>query len=129
MRGCWSKPSDRSGCHGKVNKTDFCTISLHLPNVTAEDLEKNMTCYTQNTDHLQLLQNIERTVLLQLHGEQTYPNTNIEIALQTFYSNDSTFIIKLCNLSMFPVQTTTLYPSTVTYKTETNNGKVYLPYM
>lgn len=129
MRGCWSKPLDRSGCHGKVNKTDFCTISLHLPNVTAEDLEKNMTCYTQNTDHLQLLQNIERTVLLQLHGEQTYPNTNIDIALQIFYSNDSTFIIKLCNLSMFPVQTTTLYPSTVTYKTETNNGKVYLPYM
>lgn len=129
MRGCWSKPSDRSVCYGTVNKMDLCTVSLHLPNVTAEDLDNNFTCYTQNTDHFQLLQNVERTVLLQLHGELTYPNTDIDIALQRFYSNDSTFIIKLCNYSVFPAQTTTLYPSTVTYKKETNNGKVYLPCM
>lgn len=125
MRGCWSKLSDRSGCYGtRVSKMDVCIVSLLLPNVTMEDLEKNLTCYTQNTDHLQLLQNIERTVLLQLHGEQTYPNTNIYNALQKFYSNDSRFIKKLCNFSVFADQTTTLYPSTVTYKTETNNGKV-----
>lgn len=60
---------------------DLCTVSLHLPNVTAEDLEKNLTCYTENTDHVQLLQNIQRTVLLQLHGEHTCPNTNNDIAL------------------------------------------------
>lgn len=51
---------------------DFCTISLHLPNVTAEDLGKNYTCYTQNTDHLELAQNIQQIVSLQLRGEQTY---------------------------------------------------------
>lgn len=129
VRGCWSKASDRLGCYGTVIKMDFCTVSLHLPNVTVEDLEKNLTCYTQYTDHFQLLQNIERTVLLQLHGEQTYPNTNIDIVLQKFYSNDSIFIIKLCNFTVFPAQTTTLYPSTVTYKTNANNGKVYLPYI
>ncbi|CAF97493.1 unnamed protein product [Tetraodon nigroviridis] len=68
---------------------DFCTISLQLPNVTAEFLEKNLTCYTQDTDHLELPQNIVRTVLLQLHA-----------------------------------QTTTLCPSTVTYKTDTKNASV-----
>lgn len=73
VRGCWSKPSDRSGCYGALSKMDFCTISLQLPNVTAEFLEKNLTCYTQDTDHLELPQNIVRTVLLQLHGEHTYP--------------------------------------------------------
>lgn len=74
VRGCWIKASDRSGCYGKV--LDFCTISLHLPNVTVEDLE-NYTCYTQNTDHVELAQNIQQTVLLQLRGEQTYMIINI----------------------------------------------------
>lgn len=129
VRGCWSKSSDRSGCSGTVSKMALCTVSLHLPNVTTEDLEKNLTCYTQNTDDFQLRQNIQQTVLLQLHGEQTYPNTNIDILLQIFYSNDSIFNIKLCNFSVFPAQTTTPYPSSVTLETETNNGKVYLPYM
>lgn len=55
---------------------DFCTISLHLPNVTVEDLE-NYTCYTQNTDHVELAQNIQQTVLLQLRGEQTYMIINV----------------------------------------------------
>lgn len=118
MRGCWSKPSDRSGCYGTVIKMDFCTVSLHLPNVTVEDLEKNLTCYTQNTDHLQLLQNMQRTVLLQLHGEQ---NNQIFIL---HYKKFTVFIIKLCNFTLFPAQTTNLYPSTVNYKTDTDNGKV-----
>lgn len=76
VRGCWIKASDRSGCYGKVTQMDVCTISLHLPNVTVEDLE-NYTCYTQNTDHVELAQNIQQTVLLQLQGEQTYMIVNI----------------------------------------------------
>lgn len=84
LRGCWSKPTGRSDCSWKGIKKDLCTVSLHLPNVTAEDLEKNLTCFTENTDHVQLLRHIQRTVLLQLHGEQTCPNTNNDIALYKF---------------------------------------------
>lgn len=68
VRGCWSKASDNSGCHGTLGKSNFCTVSLHLPNVSTEDLQKNYTCYTQNTDDFQLLQKTERIVLLQLQG-------------------------------------------------------------
>lgn len=117
VRGCWIKASDRSGCDGKVTQMDFCIISLHLPNVTVEDLE-NYTCYTQNTDHVELPQNIQQTVLLQLRGEQTYMIINI------VSKNGSTFNIKLSFLS-FLAPTTTHYPSTVTHETKTNTGEVY----
>lgn len=76
MRGCWITASDRPLCHRKVTKNDFCTVSLHLPNVTAEDLGKNYTCYTQNTDDFELAQNIQQTVSLQLRGEQAYDEQN-----------------------------------------------------
>lgn len=68
VRGFWSKASENSGCRGiKEKKCTFCTASLHLSNVTAEDL-KNYTCYTEATDDVQLPKKTERIVLLQLQG-------------------------------------------------------------
>lgn len=61
---------------------DFCTVSLQLPNVTVENFQKNYTCYTVNTDDVQLLQTIERIVFLQLQGEQIY--TSIDVALWNY---------------------------------------------
>ncbi|XP_039985884.1 uncharacterized protein LOC120791522 isoform X2 [Xiphias gladius] len=74
VRGCWSKASDNSGCHGIFSKGSFCTISLHLSNVSAEDLKKSYTCYTQDTDDPQLPQKTERIVLLQLEAQTKAPN-------------------------------------------------------
>ncbi|XP_070685964.1 uncharacterized protein [Pempheris klunzingeri] len=77
VRGCWSKASDHSGCHGTFSKGSFCTISLHLSNVSTEDLKKTYTCYTQNVDDTQLPQKTERTVLLQLQAQASHPNWTV----------------------------------------------------
>lgn len=68
VRGCWSKASDNSGCYGTLSKSHFCTVSLHLVNVSTEDLKINYTCYTENTEDVLLQQKTERIVLLQLQG-------------------------------------------------------------
>lgn len=122
LRGCWSKVSDQSGCDGVVTKKDFCTVSLQLSNVTAEDFQKNYTCYTVSTDDVQLLQTTERIVFLQLQGEQIY--TNIDVALWNFEGNYLKLNVPLC-IVLLSAQTTSLYPSRVTYKSKTNNGKIY----
>lgn len=70
VRACWSKAPDDAECHGTTTRGTFCTISLHLSNVSTEDLIKNYTCYTQNTDDPQLTQKTERIVLLQLQGRK-----------------------------------------------------------
>lgn len=72
VRGCWHKASDKSGCLGTYTKSSFCTTSLHLSNVTTEDLNTTYTCYTEDKDDPQLLQKTERVVLLQLQGRY-YP--------------------------------------------------------
>lgn len=72
VRGCWSKASDNSGCLGKrMSQSSFCTVSLHLLNVSTEDLKYNYSCYTEATDHPQLQQNIKRVVSLHVEGNQT----------------------------------------------------------
>ncbi|XP_042343092.1 uncharacterized protein LOC121943597 [Plectropomus leopardus] len=76
IRGCWSKASDDSVCHGTFSK-NFCTTSLHLSNVSTEDLEKNYTCYTQATDDPLIPQKTERIVLLQLKAQTSTPNWTV----------------------------------------------------
>ncbi|XP_038549933.1 uncharacterized protein LOC119883382 [Micropterus salmoides] len=80
VRGCWSKSSDNSGCHGRINS---CTTSLHLLNVSTEDLTTNYTCYTQHTDDTQLPQKIERIVLLKLQVQTSAPNCTINPKTET----------------------------------------------
>ncbi|XP_030258770.1 uncharacterized protein LOC115572613 isoform X1 [Sparus aurata] len=83
VRGFWSKASENSGCRGiKEKKCTFCTASLHLSNVTAEDL-KNYTCYTEATDDVQLPKKTERIVLLQLQGETHAPNWTLSPKTET----------------------------------------------
>ncbi|TDH14927.1 hypothetical protein EPR50_G00025940 [Perca flavescens] len=77
VRGCWSKASDISGCHGTVIKGSLCTTSFHLSNVSSEDLKGNYTCYTQDTGDPQLQQKTERIVLLQPKAQTSAPNWTI----------------------------------------------------
>ncbi|XP_078099913.1 uncharacterized protein LOC144512826 isoform X2 [Sander vitreus] len=77
VRGCWSKSSDNSGCHWTLIKGSLCTMSFHLSNVSSEDLKKNYTCYTQDTEDPQLQQKTERIVLLQLKAQTSAPNWTI----------------------------------------------------
>lgn len=96
VRGCWSNVPDNSVCHGTIRTSKFCTVSLQLPNVSMEDLNKNYTCYTQNTDDFQLLQKMERIVLLQLPGEKTlFDNINSAYQHRYLWLMNSTFPIKL----------------------------------
>ncbi|XP_051252670.1 uncharacterized protein LOC127361797 [Dicentrarchus labrax] len=83
VRGCWSKASDNSGCHGMNSKSSFCTVSLHLSNVSTEDLKKNYTCYTQHTDDFKLPQKTQRIVLLQLQGQTSAPNWTVTPKTET----------------------------------------------
>ncbi|XP_032365773.1 uncharacterized protein LOC116683438 [Etheostoma spectabile] len=76
VRGCWSKASDNTGCHGTLIKGRLCTMSFHLSNMSSEDL-KNYTCYTVATDDPQLPQKTERIVLLQLEAQTSAPNWTI----------------------------------------------------
>lgn len=80
VRGCWTtkKVLDYSNCHGKPSSSSFCTVSLHLSNVSTEDLTKNYTCFTQHTDDPQVPQKMERIVLLQLKGRHYYMKISIK---------------------------------------------------
>ncbi|XP_054459966.1 uncharacterized protein LOC129095517 [Anoplopoma fimbria] len=73
VRGCWSEASDNSGCLGTYTKSSLCITSLHLSNVSTEDI-KNYTCYTLATDQPQLPQKTERLVILQLQAQTSVPN-------------------------------------------------------
>lgn len=72
VRGCWSKGSDNSRCLG--TKSNLNTTSLHLTNVSADDL-KNYTCYTYAADKPQLPRTTELIVLLQPQGNYIKINT------------------------------------------------------
>ncbi|XP_037322573.2 uncharacterized protein LOC119214967 isoform X1 [Pungitius pungitius] len=74
IRGCWSKGSDNSPCLGTITKSSLCSTSLHLSNVSADDLKKNYTCYTVATDKPQLPRTTELLVLLQPQA-QSAPNS------------------------------------------------------
>uniref|UniRef100_UPI0037E92E48 uncharacterized protein n=1 Tax=Semicossyphus pulcher TaxID=241346 RepID=UPI0037E92E48 len=80
VRGCWSKSSDNSGCLGNPTK---CPVSLHLSNVSTEDLKMNYTCYTLATDDTRLQQNIKRVVILQLQGQTSTPNWRVTSKTET----------------------------------------------
>lgn len=80
VRGCWHKASDKSGCLGTYSKSSVCTTSLHLSNVTAEDLNTTYTCYTEDKDDPRLPQKTQRVVVLQLQGGY-YALIMIKIAL------------------------------------------------
>ncbi|XP_020510202.2 uncharacterized protein [Labrus bergylta] len=80
VRGCWSKSSDNSVCFGTHAK---CTVSLRLSNVSAEDLEKNYTCYTLVTDDPQLLPKTERIVKLKLQGQRRAPTWKVTLKTET----------------------------------------------
>ncbi|XP_069546206.1 uncharacterized protein [Brachyistius frenatus] len=83
VRGCWSKASDNSGCHGTVSKSSFCTVSLFLSNVSTEDLKKNYTCYTEDKEDPGLPQKTERIVLLQLQAQRSAPNSTLDPKTET----------------------------------------------
>ncbi|CAJ1065493.1 uncharacterized protein LOC117942071 [Xyrichtys novacula] len=71
VRGCWSKSSDISGCHWTLTQ---CSVSLHLSNVSTEDLKTNYTCYTMATDDTRLLHKTQRIVVLQLQDQSMVPS-------------------------------------------------------
>ncbi|XP_035801652.2 uncharacterized protein LOC118469924 isoform X1 [Amphiprion ocellaris] len=68
VRGCWTK-ADISDCQAAFSKTNSCTTSLYLFNVSTEDLKKNYTCYTVDTEDPRLPQKTERIVVLQLQAQ------------------------------------------------------------
>ncbi|KAK9520844.1 hypothetical protein VZT92_020704 [Zoarces viviparus] len=75
VHGCWRHASDNSGCHGtkEQQSSSWCITSLHLSNVSTDDLKKNYTCYTVAIDYPQLPQKTERIAILQLQAEHV-PN-------------------------------------------------------
>ncbi|XP_022609571.1 uncharacterized protein LOC111228067 isoform X1 [Seriola dumerili] len=83
VRGCWSKTPGNSVCHGTQSSSTFCTTSLHLSNVSAEDLKTSYTCYTQDTDDPQLPQKTERIVSLQLEAQTSAPNWTVTPMTET----------------------------------------------
>ncbi|XP_056230896.1 uncharacterized protein LOC130168229 isoform X2 [Seriola aureovittata] len=83
IRGCWSKTPGNSVCHGTQSSSTFCTTSLHLSNVSAEDLKTSYTCYTQDTDDPQLSQKTERIVSLQLEAQTSAPNWTVTPMTET----------------------------------------------
>lgn len=70
IRGCWSKTSHTPGCLGTISKGSFCTVSLNLSNVSAEDVKKNYTCYSEDTDDPNLPKNTVQIVFLQVQGNK-----------------------------------------------------------
>ncbi|XP_026233260.1 uncharacterized protein LOC113173882 isoform X2 [Anabas testudineus] len=83
VRGCWHKASDKSGCLGTYSKSSVCTTSLHLSNVTAEDLNTTYTCYTEDKDDPRLPQKTQRVVVLQLQAQTSAPNWTITEKTET----------------------------------------------
>ncbi|KAK2847205.1 hypothetical protein Q5P01_010204 [Channa striata] len=81
VRGCWRK--DKPGCLGKNSQNSFCTVSLHLQNVTAEDLNTTYTCYTEDKADPQLLQKTERIVKLHLKAQTGAPNWTVTPVTKT----------------------------------------------
>ncbi|XP_011480877.2 uncharacterized protein LOC105355434 [Oryzias latipes] len=49
IRSYWEKEPDNSSACGTISSTTMCTTSLCLSNVSANDLNKNYTCYTEDT--------------------------------------------------------------------------------
>lgn len=70
IRGCWSKNSNTPGCLGTISRGSFCTVSLGLSHVSAEDVEKNYTCYTIDTDEPSLPKSTVQIVFLQVQGNK-----------------------------------------------------------
>nr|XP_057936007.1 uncharacterized protein LOC131134580 isoform X1 [Doryrhamphus excisus] len=66
VRGCWRKAPVSFDCFGeKLNDKDgFCTVKLHLVNVSAEDLKYTYYCDTEATDQTELQQKKELVVHL-----------------------------------------------------------------
>ncbi|CAK6968126.1 uncharacterized protein LOC122983658 isoform X1 [Scomber scombrus] len=83
VRGCWSKASDNSGCLGEISKSSYCTVSLHLLNVSTEDLKYNYSCYTEATDHPQLQQKVKRVVSLHVEALTTARNWTVTPETET----------------------------------------------
>ncbi|XP_037632391.1 uncharacterized protein LOC119492094 [Sebastes umbrosus] len=78
VRGCWEKSESRV-CHGAESTRlySLCTNSLYLSNVSTEDLNRNYTCYTHNTEDPGVTKNIERIVLLHLQAQTTVPTWTV----------------------------------------------------
>ncbi|XP_071756809.1 uncharacterized protein LOC139912797 [Centroberyx gerrardi] len=83
VRGCWSKSSDNSGCLGSITQSSFCTVSFHLSNVSMEDLKYNYSCYTEDTDHPQLMQKTERIVSLYFQDQPSGPDWTVAPKIET----------------------------------------------
>lgn len=66
-RAYWEKEQVSSASQPR-NGT--CVVSLPLKNVSTGDLERNYTCYTENTDDISPLPKIQVVVSLQLQGKR-----------------------------------------------------------
>ncbi|KAF7668980.1 hypothetical protein LDENG_00271760 [Lucifuga dentata] len=74
LRGCWGKGS---GCLRTNNQNRFCSVSLHLANVSAEDLKYNYSCYIQHTDDPKLPLTVERIVSLNFQAHTISPDWTV----------------------------------------------------
>ncbi|XP_017284470.1 uncharacterized protein LOC108243513 isoform X2 [Kryptolebias marmoratus] len=77
IRGCWSKTPNTPGCLGTISNGSVCTVSLNLSHVSAEDVKKNYTCYTEATDDPNLPKNPVRIVFLQVQAHKNVPNWTV----------------------------------------------------
>lgn len=117
VRGCWSKASHNSDCLGTRSKSNLCTVSLHLSNMSAEDLKFNYSCYTQATDDPNLQQKTKRIVLLHLQGGIYIAFNNVSVVTLILY-----ILILYVNLLLVQTSEQTW---TVTPNTETKNGEYW----
>ncbi|KAM6933021.1 uncharacterized protein FYW49_001425 isoform 2-T2 [Xenentodon cancila] len=77
VHGSWTEASETSRSHGARNNGSFCTVFLTLSNVSADDVKKNYTCYTEDRDDPELRRRTQRVVFLQLHVQRGIPNSTV----------------------------------------------------
>lgn len=68
IRASWNEEPDSS--KPPFRNGSVCVVSLLLNNVSTEDLGRNYTCHTKNTDDFNPLAKIQLVVSLQLQGKR-----------------------------------------------------------
>ncbi|RVE64817.1 hypothetical protein OJAV_G00129550 [Oryzias javanicus] len=77
IRDYWGKGSNNSSTCGTVVSTTMCTTSLCLSNVSANDLNKNYTCYTEDTADPNLSKKQECIFSLHLKVQKSVPTWTV----------------------------------------------------
>ncbi|KAF6736816.1 hypothetical protein FQA47_014031 [Oryzias melastigma] len=81
IRDYWGKESNNSSTCGTVPSTTMCTTSLCLPNVSANDLNKNYTCYTEDTADPNLSKKQECIFSLHLQVQKSVPTRTVAMEI------------------------------------------------